>query len=136
MIALDTNILVRFLVRDDEPQAHLVYARFKQAEAARETLFVPLVVLLETLWVLESAYDKTRTEILDALEDLKNMPILKFEKDQVLHRLLSEGRKNNLDVADLLIALSAQSCGCTEGITFDKKATAFPFFRLLTRAET
>ncbi|MBM4163514.1 MAG: type II toxin-antitoxin system VapC family toxin [Lentisphaerae bacterium] len=136
MIALDTNILVRFLVRDDETQAHLVYARFKRAESARETLFVPLVVLLETFWVLESAYDKTRTEILDALEDLKNMPILKFEKDQVLHRLLFEGRKNQLDVSDLLIALSAQSCGCTEGLTFDKKATSFPFFRLLTHTGT
>jgi len=76
--------------------------------------------------VTSQCFNRTRTEILDALDDLKNMPILKFEKDQVLHRLLSEGRKNNLDVADLLIALSAQSCGCTEGITFDKKAAAFP----------
>lgn len=132
MIALDTNVLVRFLVRDDEKQAQLVYARFKQAESAREVLFVPLLVVLETIWVLESAYDKSRDEILDSFDELKNMPILEFEKVQVIHSLLSDGRKNNVDLSDLLLALSAQSCGCTGGITFNKKASKFPFFRLLT----
>jgi predicted nucleic-acid-binding protein len=57
---------------------------------------------------------------------------LEFEKDQVLQDLLSEGRKSNADLSDLLIALSAQSCGCSTAMTFDKKASKFPFFRLLT----
>ena len=132
MIALDTNVIVRFLVRDDEKQAQAVYARFKQAEAGRETLFVPLLVVLETIWVLESAYDKPRKDILDSFDELNSMPILEFEKTQVLQNLLSEGRKSNADLSDLLIALAAQSCGCSGGITFDKKLTKFAFFRLLT----
>ncbi|MBU0716269.1 MAG: type II toxin-antitoxin system VapC family toxin [Verrucomicrobia bacterium] len=132
MIALDTNVIVRFLVRDDEKQAQIVYTRFKQAESAREVLFVPLLVVLETIWVLESAYDKPRKEILDSFDDLKSMPILEFEKDQVLQSWLSEGSKSNADLSDLLIALAAQSCGCSEGMTFDKKAAKSPFFRLLT----
>lgn len=131
MIALDTNILIRFLVRDDEKQAQIVYARLKQAEAARETFFVPLLVVLETIWVLESAYDKSRQEILDSFDALKSMPILKFEKPQVLQSLLSEGKKSHADLADLLIALASQSCGCTGGLTFDKKASKIPFFQLL-----
>ena len=131
MIALDTNVLIRFLVRDDEKQAQIVYTRFKQAESARETFFVPLLVVLETIWVLESAFGRSRQEILDAFDGLKSMPILEFEKVQVLHSLLSEGHKNNTDLADLLIALAAQSCGCNCGFTFDKKAAKFPFFRLL-----
>lgn len=131
MIALDTNILVRFLVRDDEKQAQIVYARFKQAESAHESLFVPLLVVLETIWVLESAYDKSREEILDSFEELKSMAILEFEKVHVLQSLLSEGQKSNADLSDLLIALTAQSCGCSGGLTFDKKASKFSFFRLL-----
>ena len=131
MIALDTNVIVRFLVRDDEKQAQAVYTRFKQAESAREALYVPLLVVLETIWVLESAYGKSRKEILDAFDELKSMPILRFEKDQVLQSLLSEGRKSNVDLSDLLIALAAQSCGCSGAITFDKKASAFTFFGLL-----
>lgn len=131
MISLDTNVLVRFLVRDDEKQAQLVYARFKQAESAREVLFVPLVVVLETLWVLESAYDKSRAEILDSFDELKSMPILKFENVSVLQSWVEQGRKGNADLSDLLIALASQSCGCSAGITFDKKAAKYPFFRLL-----
>ncbi len=131
MIALDTNVIVRFLVRDDEQQAQAVYARFKQAEVARETLFVPLLVVLETIWVLESVYDKSRQAILDSLEDLKGMPILKFEKEHVLQSLLTTGGTGRADLSDVLIALTAQACGCAEGITFDKGAAKLPFFRLL-----
>jgi predicted nucleic-acid-binding protein len=132
VIALDTNVIVRFLVRDDERQAQAVYARFKQAEAARETLFVSLLVVLETLWVLESAYDRSRKEILEAFDALKSMPILEFERPEVLQDWLSEGKKGHADLSDLLIALVARSCGCSGGITFDKKSAKFAFFRLLT----
>jgi len=132
VIALDTNVIVRFLVRDDERQAQAVYVRFKQAESTREMLFVPLLVVLETIWVLESAYDKPRADVLEAFDALKGMPILAFEKPNVLQRLLTEGRKSTTDLSDLLIALAAQSSGCSGGLTFDKKASRLPFFRLLT----
>ena len=131
MIALDTNVLVRFLVRDDAKQAQAVYARFKQAESSREVLWIPLAVVLETIWVLESAYDRTRTEILDSLEDLTNMPILEFEKDQVVQDLLTQGKNSGLDLSDLLIALAAKQCGCDTVITFDKKAAKHAYFQLL-----
>ena len=42
MKALDTNVLVRFLVKDDEQQAKVVYMRFKEAETNKEVLFVPV----------------------------------------------------------------------------------------------
>jgi predicted nucleic-acid-binding protein len=64
MKALDTNVLVRFLVRDDEQQAKAVYRKFKQAEAKKEVFFIPVLVVLETVWVLESVYEITRQEIL------------------------------------------------------------------------
>ncbi len=132
MIALDTNVIVRFLVRDDETQAQAVYARFKQAETGRETLFVSLLVVLETIWVLESVYDKSRMEILSSLEELKGMPILEFEKEHVLQKVLLDGRTCRADLSDILIARMAEACGCSEGITFDRKASKLPFFRLLT----
>lgn len=63
MKGLDTNILVRFLVRDDEAQAETIYKRFKQAESDKEVLFVPLLVVLETVWVLESVYERSIPDI-------------------------------------------------------------------------
>ncbi len=131
MIAVDTNVIVRFLVRDDEKQAAAVYRRLKQAEKNRERLFIPLLVTLETIWVLESAYDRARGEVLEAIEALRQMTVFEFEKDQVIGDLLSGGRKCRADLADLLIAHSAKSCGCESGITFDRAAAKLPFFSLL-----
>ena len=131
MTALDTNVIVRFLVRDDEKQAQMAYARFKQAEAAGERLFVPLVVVLETIWVLESAYDLTRDEVLSALEDLRRMSILECEAPQVLEDVLSDANRRRADLSDLLIAHSAKAGGCDACLTFDKSAGRLPFFRLL-----
>ena len=62
MKALDTNVIIRFLVRDDKQQAEIVYRLFKRVERKNETLFVPLLVVLETLWVLESVYDNANQE--------------------------------------------------------------------------
>ena len=132
MTAVDTNVIVRFLVRDDENQAQLVFHRLKQAETNREPVFVPLAVVLETIWVLESAYDKTRTEILDALASMRQMPVFTFEKDEVVERVIADGRRfGKADLSDILIAHSAQSCGCDRGSTFDKGAATLPFFSLL-----
>lgn len=132
MTALDTNVLVRFLVGDDEAQARAVYERFKQAESAREVFFVPLLVVLETVWLLESAYGRSRRDILDALSSLRNMPILEFEAEQAVQNLLDEGARSSMDLSDILIAQTAQAAGCSDGLTFDRKATRLPFFRLLS----
>ena len=131
MIAIDTNVIVRFLVRDDEEQAEVARRRLKLAESRRERLLIPLLVLLETIWVLESAYDKTRTEVLDAIQDMRQMPVFEFERDQAIEAFLRDGPKCKADLADLLIAHASEAAGCASGITFDKGAAKLPFFELL-----
>ncbi len=132
MTAADTNVIIRFLVRDDERQAKLVYRRLKRAEADRTQVFISLAVVLETIWVLESAYDKSRAEILGAITNMRQMPVFRFEKDEVIERLVNDGRRfSKVDLSDILIACSAQSCGCDKGDTFDKGAATLPFFALL-----
>jgi len=131
MIAVDTNIIVRFLVRDDEKQAELARRRLKQAEENRERLLIPLLVVLETIWVLESAYDKTRAEILEAIRAMRQMPVFEFQANDVVERLLADGSEYSADLADILIAHSAGALGCESGITFDKGAAKLPFFNLL-----
>jgi predicted nucleic-acid-binding protein len=84
MKAIDTNILIRFLTGDDERQAKKVYSIFKAAESERKELFVPLLVVLEMIWVLESVYEVSRIEILESIKDLLLMPVLKFDHPSVL----------------------------------------------------
>ena len=131
MKALDTNVLVRFLVRDDKQQSKAVYRKFKETEAEREVLFIPALVVLETIWVLESVYEVTRQEILDSIEQLLLMPILEFEAQSAIRSFVTSARENKTDLSDLLIAYSARFAGCECVITFDKEASNLELFELL-----
>ena len=131
MKALDTNILVRFLTGDDTAQAQKVYRLFKEAEAKRERFFVPLLVVLELLWVLEAVYDIPRTEIVEAINELIYLPVLKFENTSVLRMFVKNAANNNHDLSDLLIACAAKSNGCSVVLTFDKKAAQLELFEEL-----
>jgi predicted nucleic-acid-binding protein len=128
MKAIDTNILIRFLTGDDQFQTKKVYDIFKKAELEKNELFVPLVVVLEMIWVLESVYEIPRKEILNAIGDLLLMSVLKFEQQQVLQQLIHSAKGNKFDLSDLLIAHSARINGCDAVLTFDKEATGFKFF--------
>ena len=132
MKALDTNVLVRFLVRDDKKQAGIVYRLFKRAEGKNDPFFVPLLVVLETIWVLESVYEISREEIRTSLQELLLMPILIFEAQSALQSTLSSAQTNKIDLADLLIAHSAKFSNCDGVLTFDKKASKFTLFEQLT----
>ncbi len=131
MKALDTNVLVRFLVRDDEQQAKAVYREFKQTEADKEVLFIPVLVVLETVWILESVYEATRQEILDSIDQLLLMPILEFEVQSAILSFVSSAQESKTDLSDLLIAHSAKFAGCGCVITFDRKASDHGLFELL-----
>jgi predicted nucleic-acid-binding protein len=130
MKAIDTNILVRFLIGDDEQQAKKAYNILKKAESEKEELFVPLLVVLELIWVLESVYKIARTDILDSIKEFLLMPILRFEHKSVLQQFTLSAQKNRYDLADLLIACSAKIQGCETVLTFDKKVSKFKLFEL------
>ncbi|MBW1902207.1 MAG: type II toxin-antitoxin system VapC family toxin [Deltaproteobacteria bacterium] len=132
MKAIDTNVLVRFLVRDDDLQAKAIYSIFKQAEANKEEFWVPLLVVLEILWVLESVYEIPRKEILDSMNELILMPILKFENQSVIQRFIFSAREGKIDLSDLLIAHSAKFSDCDGVLTFDKRASKFELFELVS----
>ena len=131
MNALDTNVLVRFLVKDDERQSEIVYRVFKQAEMDNSTFFVPLLVVLETLWVLESVYKIARNDILDSINEVILMPILMFEAQATIQRFIFIAREIKADLSDILIACSAKSSGCESVLTFDKKASKFDYFEII-----
>lgn len=131
MKALDTNVLIRFLVKDDEQQAKAVYRLFKQAESEAEVFFIPTLVVLEAVWVLDSVYEITRQEILDAIDELLLMPVLEFDAQSAIRRFILSGRENRTDLSDLLIAHYVKYLGCNSVITFDKRAAKLELFELL-----
>lgn len=131
MIAIDTNLLVRFLVVDDLPQAEKVRTFFKTLEANKDRCFVSDAVILELIWVLESAYDYSREEIAKALEALAQLDVLKLQSDTLLPNVCQDIRTTGLEPSDALISRLALQARCDHVLTFDKRAAGHPSFRLM-----
>ena len=131
MKALDTNALVRFLVRDDEKQAQAVKKILLDAETKGTLLFIPLSVTLEMVWVLSSVYEYSREEIIRALENLLILSVFQVEEHERVATLCRIAVKQDSDLADLLIGLTARDRGCETTLTFDKKAAQSDFFTLI-----
>ena len=120
MIALDTNVLVRFLVKDDEAQSRRATKLIEQAVAAGEQIFIGDIVMCETVWVLASAYRFSRTEIVDALSLLLRAKSVVFRSADRVARALDAYRKGKGDFADYLIREHASSAGAETVVTFDR----------------
>jgi predicted nucleic-acid-binding protein len=131
MNAVDTNVLVRLLVRDDERQAAMVRRRLTEAEEKREVLLVPLLVVLELIWILQTVYEISRPDIIDAVNDLTMMPVFRFEALTAVQAFVSVARQSKTDLPDLLIGHSAGLSGCERILTFDKRAAKTNLFELL-----
>ena len=119
MKALDTNILVRFLVQDDVKQANKVIQLFTKAEQYNEPLFIPILVVLEVIWVLQSAYNVSRQDIVVAISDLLQMQIFEFENQKNLRDFINSANKYSYDLSDILISQTALSAACETTLTFD-----------------
>lgn len=128
MHSLDTNVLVRFLVSDDEQQAKQVYRLFQQLEKNGEKALVTAVVVLELCWVLKSRYSFSRAEVIEAIDDLLLLPILKFEHETAIQNFLLEAQVVNADLPDLLIAHVSNVLGSDGVWTFDRKALRCELF--------
>jgi predicted nucleic-acid-binding protein len=129
--ALDTNVLVRFLVNDDARQGARAKRLLVRAEEASEPLLVVDLVVLELIWVLQAAYGFTRSEVLDALELLAGMPALCFESYDRITSLIGRGRAGSADLDDVLIGLCACGRGCEATVTFEKGLLATGLFESL-----
>ena len=88
MLGIDTNVLVRFLVRDDEAQFEKARRLIKREVGAEEDVFVSLMVLLETEWVLRSRYSLRKKEIMDALAGLLEATEIQLEDEPAIEETL------------------------------------------------
>ena len=120
MIALDTNILVRYLVEDDAKQTALAAALIDRAIADGEPLFVSDIVVCETVWVLGVSYDVCRAEIASVLRNLFRARHLTFGAVDQLVRALDAYESGKGDFADYLIREQARAAECESVATFDR----------------
>ena len=128
MIGLDTNVLVRFLIRDDEAQFERARRLIRREAAAGEPVLISLLVMLETEWVLRSRYDLGKGEILAAFSGLLESVELSFEDESPLERALFLWKDSNVQFADCLIGARNSALLCRSTASFDAKALRLPGF--------
>ncbi len=120
MIALDTNVLVRFLIADDAEQHRQVVAFIERALAHESVLLIPSIVLVETVWVLRRSYRLTRAEIAAVLHRLLSVRQLELDARDRVMRALRRFETGKGDFSDYLIAEQAAAKGAEAVVTFDR----------------
>lgn len=128
MLGIDTNVLVRFLVRDDEAQFEKARRLIRREIGAGEDVFVSLMVLMETEWVLRSRYSLQKTQIMEAISMLLDATEVQLEDESAVEETLFIWKDNAADFADCLIGAHNRRLGCRATATFDEKAVKLAAF--------
>ncbi len=125
-LALDTNVLVRLLTRDDEPQCAAALRLVQTAGQEGVPVWLSLGVLLETEWVLRSRYKLPAAEIQQAFTAILETQELSVQSPDVLEEALRLWRDwPGSDFADCMHVATAAQNDCTLA-TFDQSAAQLP----------
>ena len=126
MRGLDTNVLVRYLLRDDRHQSDLARQAIEKALAAGEPMLVGTMALLEAEWVLRSGAGLSKGEIILLFKQLLEARDVVFENEAVVEQALYTFENGNVEFADCLLIAQYQYLGCSSMLTFDIRASKAP----------
>ena len=118
MIAIDTNVLVRYFAQDDATQSARAGEFLEHELSPDQPGFVASVVLVELIWVLDGIYAVPTAGIIQIIERLLNARTLVVEHSDAVERALHLAHG---DLADALIHEIGNLAGCAKTVTFDKK---------------
>ena len=120
MVAFDTNVVVRLLLRDDAAQAKKAEQAFLR-HARGDGVFLPLVVLVETAWVLAYTYELDRKAIHDQLVSLVRTRGVVVNEADLVQDALEAYAKGTADFADYVILAATRRADCRTLLTFDRR---------------
>jgi predicted nucleic-acid-binding protein len=128
---IDTNVLVRYIANDDLKQAEVVDRLFRDCSLAGEDLFVPVIVLCELVWVLDRVHGQTKLQIVEVLERLLGLDLLRFEQESVVRQSLISFRAGKASFPDYVIGEIGRQAGCRDTVSFDRDLRKAPGFTVL-----
>ncbi|HYN38224.1 MAG TPA: PIN domain-containing protein [Rhodospirillales bacterium] len=128
MIGLDTNVLLRLLLRDDDAQAAAA-DRFVEAACSPEApCLINRIVLVEAAWVLGSGYGYSRAQVAAILDGILRTEVFAVENAAEAWTALKDYRTGGADFADCLLGRTNRSLGAETTASFDKRAHALDGF--------
>jgi predicted nucleic-acid-binding protein len=131
MIGIDTNVLLRLLVRDHETQLRAAERFISTHCSSDEPGYVSRLVVVEVVWALKGFYGYDRAQIAAAIRGLLDVAELEIESAEEIHAALGDYESSTAGFADCLLGRTNASAGCERTVTFDRKAARVPGFDLL-----
>ena len=131
MIAIDTNVLVRYITNDHAEQSILASKLLDGYAGQEKSIFINNIVLCELIWVLARGYKYKKEQITRTIKLLLASVEFKFENHELAFLAAIEYEAAEADFSDILIGLINHNVGCTSTYSFDRNALKSKYFKEL-----
>lgn len=131
MIGFDTNVLVRYIVQDDPVQAEAATRLIESRCTAQTPGYVSVLVLMELVWVLTTAYRYKKPTIAAVIAQILRTAEFTVEDRDAVWAALRTFEERTAEFADCLIAARNHAHGCAETYTFDRRAARGRYMTLV-----
>ena len=121
MIGLDTNILVRYFIKDDPQQTRLAVNLIFSLSPS-EPGWIGVAIFMELDWVMNNVLKVKKDRVVEIFDTLLASRELVVENMETVREALQLYRFRNTDFSDCLLAASAKAAGCSRTVTFDHRA--------------
>lgn len=131
MIGIDTNVVLRLLVRDDDAQVRAVEQFVESNCSPEDPGYVSHLVVAEVAWVLKDIYGYHKSQIASAINGLLKLASIEVDSSDEVTGAISDLARSSAGFTDCLLARMNAAAGCDYTVTFDRKAAKLTGFKLL-----
>jgi len=117
---VDTNFILRFLLRDIPSQTRFSRLYLQKAKDGEIGIYLSVILFVELDFAFRKFYKMTKESAVEKMKLIAEVPYLEIEKREIIYKALEAYEKNNIDFVDLIFYFEAQSSGRAL-LTFDKK---------------
>lgn len=129
MIAIDTNILVRYITNDDQEQSRLAGHLLDKYNGQKNSIFINNIVICELIWVLSRGYKYNKIEIIKTIKLLLSSVEFEFENHELAFLAALDYETSEADFSDILIGITNKYLGASTTYSFDKNALKSKYFQ-------
>jgi len=134
MKGVDTDVLVRYITRDDPAQERAASRFLEAARTRSEPIFLNVIVLCELVWVLGRTYEYSKAEVAAVIGQVLTTDQIIVEDADLAWLALTDFKASKADFTDLLIGRKNLRLGCDATATFDGRLKGLAGFAPLPAA--
>ena len=128
MIGLDANVIVRFVAQDDAVQSREATELIERRLTPENPGYISIVAMMEAVWVLQRIYRLSDTSLAATIERVLQIDFLIVENEHEVFAAMIALKSGRGSFADSLIGALGKKAGCSNTLTFDKRALRLPDF--------